>query len=153
MTNKTTTKCPDCNYEFSIDESTTQCFCQKCGKVLRIENEVITTGLSKIEKYNKSLKSWKKTSFVIALITLICDIVVLTSDIDISVFFLFIGIAFGIFGPVAIAITEPDGSNIKNSGLRKPNRVINWLKYLLVFLLLGVIAFSVSTITYSINRA
>ena len=56
-------------------------------------------------------------------------------------------------GPIAIALTEPDGSNIKNSGLNKPKRVKTWLEYAVVFILLGVIAVAVDLFMYGMNRA
>lgn len=103
-----------------------------------------------MEKYNKSLKSWKITSFAIGLILLICNIIFVISD---SILCLFVGVALGIFGPIAIALTEPDGSNIKNSGLNKPKRVNTWLKYAAIFFLLGAIAVAVDLFTYGMNRA
>jgi magnesium-transporting ATPase (P-type) len=150
MSDKITANCPYCDYIFSIDESAEECFCQSCGKKLRIDNGTVTADSDEMEKYNKSLKSWNITSFAIGLILLICNIIFAISG---SMLCLFVSVAFSIFGPVAIALTEPDGSNIKNSDLRKPNRVITWLKYTAVFLLLGAIALAVDMFTYGMNRA
>ena len=138
MVEKITSNCPYCDYVFSIDESAEECFCQSCGKKLRIENGMAVADSDEMEKYNKSLKSWKITSFAVVLIILICNIVF---DISGSMLCLFVGVAFSIFGPIAIALTEPDGSNIKNSGLNKPKRVETWLKYTVILIFLGIITF------------
>lgn len=138
MAEKITSNCPYCDYVFSIDESAEACFCQSCGKKLRIENGMAVADSGEMEKYNKSLKSWKITSFAIGLILLICNIVFGISG---SMLCLFVGVSFSIFGPIAIALTEPDGSNIKNSGLNKPKRVETWLKYTVIFIFLGIITF------------
>ncbi len=150
MSDKITAACPYCDYVFSIDESAEECFCQSCGKKLRIENGMAVADSGEMEKYNKSLKSWKITSFAIGLILLICNSVFGISG---SMLCLFVGVSFSIFGPIAIALTEPDGSNIKNSGLNKPKRVNTWLKYAAVFFLLGAIAVAVDLFTYGMNRA
>lgn len=141
MSDKITAACPYCDYVFSIDESAEECFCRSCGKKLRIENGMAVADSGEMEKYNKSLKSWKITSFAIGLILLICNSVFGISG---SMLCLFVGVSFSIFGPIAIALTEPDGSNIKNSGLNKPKRVETWLKYTVIFIFLGIIASVIS---------
>ena len=155
MPNIITAKCPYCSYEFELDteQLSNVCYCQSCGNKINIENDKIIPDTDSEEakeiaklndEYKKSHKKWKNTSYVIILITIICSIIPFTLYKGISVFFMFIGIALVIFGPVAIALTEPDGSNIKNSGLNKPKRVGTWLKYTVIFIFLCIIALVIS---------
>lgn len=135
MLDKTVSNCIYCDYVLSIDESTEECFCQCCGKKLRIENGMVSADSDEMEKYNKSLKLWKIASFTIGLVLLICNIVLAVSG---SALCLVAVAVLIILGPVAIAFTEPDGRKIKNSGLNKPKRFDTWVKYAAAFLLISV---------------
>lgn len=140
MSNKITANCPHCNYEISINESEKKCFCQGCEKKLEIKNGMAVPFSDEMDKYKKSLKTWKITSLALVIIQLLCFIVLLCFD-NLSALCLFVGIAFTLFGPIAIALTEPDGSNIKNSNLSKPKRAATWLKFAVFFLAIIAVAF------------
>ncbi|MBR4022367.1 MAG: hypothetical protein IKI94_07215 [Ruminococcus sp.] len=151
MPNIITAKCPYCSYEFELDteQLSNVCYCQSCGNKINIENDKIVPDTDSEEakeiaklndEYKKSHKKWKNTSYVIILITIICSIIPFTLYKGISAFFMFIGIALVIFGPVAIALTEPDGSKIPNAKIRKPKRVLTAIKAYFLFAAFELIA-------------
>lgn len=168
MAEKITAKCIYCGYEMEIDKEkfVTGCYCQYCGNHVNIENDEIVSDTDReedeaiakrIEEYNDSLKVWNKASFIIGLLKFICGgltwVIVLFGD-TVSVGWLlslFMGITFFVFGPISIAHTQPDGSKIDGAGLRKPRRILTALKYYGVFILLEVIAATISLMTFIIT--
>ncbi len=162
--------CPFCNANITGDTSNTEIVCSHCGKTITFgQNEVDDTNDTPIEaapapepdpelisKYNSELDKWKQTCIKYSVVKAILSVVAWAGFFADSrkdtLFFMLIlcllciSVLMFIILPMILASKCPDGSNIPNANIKKPNKFKIKLEYYLLYFFISVVCYFVGAL-------